>query len=158
MTGKAGPEARALEFIGRCSDARKLKQMAENARLRGEPDIERAALLRLYRVSPKAEPGTLEHDVWQSVYALEGALTLERGKTTSLGRTRQKIARDGERKTVADLVLGKPSEGFQMLLDRAMPELTFEAVALRHRERFEAEVLEAAQRRLEEATTSAPST
>jgi hypothetical protein len=142
---------RALKFIAICSDARKLKQVAENAKAHGAAEVEQAALRRLYAVMPVAEPGTLEHDVWQSVYALEGALKAERGKTTLLSRTRQKLKRDGEVVTVADLVTGKASAGFQMLLDRHMPELTFEAVALRHPQRFSPDILAAAEKRLEDA-------
>lgn len=122
--------------------------MAANASRLGEKEVERVALLKLYSVLPSAEPGTLEYDVWRSVYALEGALKDERGKTTMLGRTRQKIARDGEMKTVADLVKGMASDGFRMLMERDMVDHTFEAVALRHSDRFDDEVLKAASTRL----------
>jgi hypothetical protein len=140
--------ARALALIAACDDSEKLKRMAANARRLGETEIERAASLRLYTVLPSAEPGTLEHDVWRSIHALEGALKDERGRTTLLGRTRQKIARDGERRTVADLVRGKASDGFRMLMDRGMGDHTFEAVALRHQALFEDEVVSAAADRL----------
>lgn len=140
--------ARALALIAACDDPDKLKRMAANARRLGEADIERAASLRLYTVLPSAKPGTLEHDVWRSIHALEGALKDERGRTTLLGRTRQKVARDGERQTVADLVRGKASDGFRMLMDRGMVDHTFEAVALRHQALFEDEVISAAADRL----------
>jgi hypothetical protein len=139
---------RALAFIAGCADADKLEQMIE----RGEPEVERAAMLRLYEVKPAAKPGTLEHDVWRSIYALEAALSSERERTTRLGRTRPKIAKDGEAATVADLVMKKEaSEGFRMLMERDMAQLTFEAVALRHPERFPEEVRAAAQARLQAA-------
>ena len=141
-------QQRALDFIVSCADPAKLSQMAENARHRGAADVEHAALLKLYSILPSAKPGTLEHDVWQSIYALEGALKAERGKTILLARTRQKIARDGELKTVTDLVTGKESSGFHMLIERGMPELTFEAVAIRHDDRFARTVLDAARKRL----------
>jgi hypothetical protein len=145
---------RALDLIDGCDDPAKLKKMVENALRLGDGAVERAASLKLYSVLPAAEPGTLEHDVWRSVHALEGVLKAERGKTTMLGRTRQKIARDGEALTVAHLVLGTPSDGFRMLMDRDMAEHTFEAVALRHPERFEADVLSAASTRLAETRGS----
>jgi hypothetical protein len=143
--------ARALALIAGCADPEKLKRMMANARRLGKAGIERAASLKLYTVLPSAEPGTLEHDVWRSIHALEGALKDERGRTTLLGRTRQKIARDGERRTVADLVRGKASDGFRMLMDRGMVDHTFEAVALRHQSMFEDEVISAAADRLRAA-------
>lgn len=151
MTANDPKVERALQYIAQCSDPEKLKTMIENARKGGEYEVRRAGELRLYEVLPSAQPGTLEHDVWQSIYALEGALKDERGKTVLLSRTRQKIKKDGEHKTVSDLVLGKVSEGFTMLLDRQMPRLTFEAVALRHATEFAREVVASAEARLVES-------
>ena len=142
------PIQRALDKIAGCEDSKQLKQIAKNARSQGQTGVCRAAELKLYSILPSAQPGTLQHDVWQSVYALEGALAAERGKTTLLARTRQKIARDGEQGTVASLVLGKVSDGFRMLLDRNMTDLTFEAVALRHPADFSEDVLKTAKSRL----------
>ncbi|KQY26205.1 hypothetical protein [Rhizobium sp. Root482] len=123
---------KALLIIGKCADAKKLRQIAANARERGQISVAHAAALRLYEVLPSEKPGTLEHDVWKSIHALGDTLTKERGTTTRLGRTRPKIARVGEL-DIKDLIMRKePSEGFFMLLERQMPELTFEAVALRH--------------------------
>ncbi|TCJ41272.1 hypothetical protein [Parafrankia sp. BMG5.11] len=152
------PEDRALSLVASCSDPEKLSRLAENARASGASKVEHAALLKLYSVMPSARPGTFEHDVWQSIHALEGALKRERGKTTLLARTRQKIARDGELQSVADLVTGKESAGFQMLIDRGMPELTFEAVALRHPQQFGQGVLDAARKRLEQTRSQSSTT
>lgn len=141
--------ARALQTIQGCADPKSLRQIATNARGKGELEVARAADLRLYAILPSEAPGTFEHDVWQSIHALEGTLTVERAKTTRLGRTRQKIARVGEFETIKDLILGpKPSEGFFMLIERQMVDLTFEAVALRHPDRFDEAVLIAAAARL----------
>lgn len=143
------PNQRELDYIASCDDAKKLRQIAKNARSKGNLDVERAASLRLYSVLPVEEPGTLEHDVQQSIHALEHSLSNERGKTTRLQRTRNSIAEFGEQKTLAKLLLkSKPSEGFAMLLERGMPERTFEAVALRHASRFSELELESARTRL----------
>lgn len=139
---------RALRTIENCNNPEMLQQIMRNATERGATEVRDAAFRRLCTVKPSAEPGTLEHAVWRSVFALEEALKAERKKTTLLGRTRQKIGRDGEQKTVADLVLKAASSGFDMLIERGMPELTFEAVALQFPDRFDAAVLKAAQSRL----------
>lgn len=147
---------RAMATIANCSDPKSLRQIAANARLKGELAVARAADLRLYDVSPSENPGTFEYDVWRSIHALEGTLTTERAKTTRLGRTRQKIAKVGEVAAVRDLMLAKkPSEGFSMLIERQMQDLTFEAVVLRHRKLFEVEALHAAEDRLRSVTTMA---
>lgn len=140
---------RALKLVEQCVDPQSLRQIAFNARREGMAEVARAADLRLYDILPSEKPGTLEHDVWRSIHALEDTLTKERGKTTRLGRTRPKIARVGVLETIKDLIMRKePSEGFHMLLERQMAELTFEAVALRHADRFETTVLNAAEQRL----------
>lgn len=139
---------KALERIAGIMDPRELRNIARNAKRLGNDQVETAALRRLYWVSPEAEPGTLEHDVWQTIHALEGILSDERGKTTRLSRTRQKIAKDGEVRTVSDLVQGPPAQGYLMLVERKLSELTFEAVCLRHPKVFSEQVRTAAQRRL----------
>jgi hypothetical protein len=141
-----------LRFIQSCNDPLKLEAVAANAKKQKILEVQHAALLRLYAIKPSQAPGTIEYEVWQSVFALEGALKEERGKTVLLSRTRQKIKRDGELKTIADLVLGKnPSDGFQMLIERNMPELAFEAIALRHPSEFNETIRTAATIRLHEA-------
>lgn len=141
-------KTRALARIASCANPNELRQVAMNARAKGEEEVRLAAQRRLYEVLPSEQPGTLEYDVWQSIYALEGELSDERGKTIRLSRTRQKITRDKEAKTVADLIMGSPSEGYRMLIDRRLKDLTFEAVALRHPDRFDEQVLDAARSRL----------
>ena len=151
MTGRDDLVRRALERIAKSNDPSELRKVAENAKRADNAAVQEAALRRLYEVSPAAHAGTLEHAVWRSIYALEDALTEERGKTTRLARTRQKIAREGEAKTVADLVTKSASDGYRMLMERGWPELTFEFVALQHPDRFEPHVLEAAKVRLSDS-------
>jgi hypothetical protein len=139
-----------LDYIATCRDPDKLRQISANAQKQGNEAVREAARRRLYEVLPAEQPGTLEYEVWQSIHALEDTLSDERGQTIRLSRTRQKIKRDTEAQTVADLILKRASEGFHMLVERNLPELTFEAVALKHPDRFEDHVLEAALVRLRE--------
>lgn len=143
---------RILELIGNCDDPEKLRSWIRNARDKGEPRVADAAFRRLVSVLPKEKPGTVEHDFWQTIYAFEHVLSEERGKTTRLARTRQKVARVGETQTLQDWAMSTNStDGFTMLLERNIPELTGEAIVLRHASQFDAEVVAAARRRLEGA-------
>lgn len=137
-----------LQFVVTCGDAKKLRQIAKNAEEKGVHELARAARLKLYSILPGEEPGTIEYAVWQSIFALEDVLKQERGKTIMLSRTRQKIGREGVTQCVADLVLGSASEGYRMLSERGMLELSFEAIVLEFSEKFGLPVIEAAQKRL----------
>lgn len=140
-----------LKFIANCGDAKKLRQLAKNAEQKGEAGLAQAARLKLYSILPGEEPGTIEYDVWQSIFALEDVLKQERGKTILLSRTRQKIGRQGVVQCVADLILGTAAEGFRMLQERDMLQLSFEAIALKYPKQFDPLVMDAARRRLIEA-------
>ncbi|ARC88052.1 hypothetical protein [Rhodovulum sp. MB263] len=149
MADPSAREKAALERIAILDDPEKLRRFIDNAGRLGAVAVEQAAFRRLCEILPSARRGTVEHDVWRSIHALEEMLKAERGTTVRLSRTRQKISKDGEVKTVMDLVLrATPSEGFQMLIDRGHPELLFEAVVLRHPEAFGDDVRQAANDRL----------
>jgi hypothetical protein len=150
--GKLKDLTKILALIEGCDDPEKLRVWIKNARKNGEATVADAAFRRLIAILPKEKPGTVEHDFWQTIFAFEQALSEERGKTTRLARTRQKVARVGEIQTLRDWALSAANtEGFAMLLERNMPELTGEAIVLRHADSFEAEVVAAARCRLEEA-------
>jgi hypothetical protein len=84
-----------------------------------EKDVEDAAFRRLIAILPKNKPGTVEYDLWRTIYAFEHVLTSERGKTTRLSRTRQKVARVGEIETLKDRAIATQStDGFNMLIGR----------------------------------------
>ena len=121
----------------------------KNARERHALDVYDAAFQRLISVQPVAQVGTIAHDIWRTIYAFEELLKDERGKTVRLSRTRQKIQRDGEIKTVMDLTLkSDPSDGFLMLKERGLLELSFEALVVSRTEEFPSQVTEAARARL----------
>lgn len=138
-----------IRAISACSEPALLRSWIKNAAAAGNFQVERAARLRLYQVLPSATPGTIEYAVWQSIFALEDLESRKKGKTVRLQRTRNMIKDKGEIGTAAHLVC-KPnaSAGFQMLLDYELPELTFEALVVEHKDRFEAAVIQAAERRL----------
>ena len=142
--------ARILDVIEKCDDPAALRRFMKNAKQRGGDDVYDAAFQRLITVQPSVQVGTIAHDIWRTIYAFEELLKEERGKTVRLTRTRQKIQKDGEIKTATDLTLKKtPSDGFRMLKERGMLELSFEALVLARAEHFPSNVVEAARARLE---------
>jgi hypothetical protein len=144
--------SKILALIAACDDAGKLRTWIANARKENQKEIEDAAFRRLIQILPKEAPGTVEHDFWRTIHAFEHMLSEERGKTTRLGRTRQKVARVGAIETLRDWAMAsKSTDGFDMLIERNMPELTGEAIVLRHGKRFDTAVVSAATKRLEDA-------
>lgn len=147
----ASDRARVLDNIERCDDPNRLRRFMANARKRGATDVYDAAFERLIAVQPSAQVGTIAHDVWRTIYAFEELLKEERGKTVRLSRTRQKIQRVGETRTVVDLVLkATPSDGFKMLRERNMLELSFESLVVARAPHFPSNVADAARARLTE--------
>ena len=146
-------EEAALARIVQLEDVAALRALMTNARRLGSEVVEKAAFQRLAQVQPGAPVGSVAFDVWRSIFALEEILVTERGKTVRLSRTRQKIARDGETRTVADLVTkAEASAGFHMLIERGLPALTFEAVVLRHPSDFTQAEIDQARARLSAAS------
>lgn len=138
--------------IYQCRDPQRLRNWLQNARDKNADDVADAAFRQLISIVPDEEPGTVGHDFWQTINAFEQTLADERGRTTRLQRTRQKVARVGVIQTLTDWALStKKTEGFDMLLERGMPEYTGEAIVLRHPDHFDQAVRDAARARLDEA-------
>ena len=145
-------EGKMIAFVAGCDEPDKLRTIIDNAKKRGAERLADAAFRRLIAILPAERPGSLEHDFWQTIHAFEHLLTEERGRTTRLSRTRQKVARVGVQQTLADwAVATQETDGFRMLLDRDMPELSGEAVILRNADHFGPEMIAAARTRLESA-------
>ena len=146
--------AKLIELISVCTDIGKLQNWVKNAEREGVSEIADTARRRIIEVealkSKDSSNDPMVLDFWKSIFALEFALSEERGKTTRLNRTRQKIARVGALQTLADLAR-KPtaSEGYFLLRERGMLDMSAEAVVLRFPDRFGSDVLIAAQRRLD---------
>lgn len=139
--------SKLFAFIAKCESPADLKEMIRKARLQNESTLADAAFDRLITIAPAANPGTLEHDFWRTVAAFEQLRTEYNGKTTLLSRTRQKVAKVGEQALLAEWARSKPTTGFRMLLDMGRPDLTGEAIVLRHPQCFsEAERASAADR------------
>jgi hypothetical protein len=141
-----------LASIAASTDADQLRRFRENAQKKGVTVVADAAFRRLIEILPEQAPGSIEHDFWMTIHAFEEVLRDERGKTVRLSRTRQKIGRVGVKQTLIDFATSKaPTDGFNMLIERGLPELTGEALVLKHSGAFDLGVQNAAKQRLEDA-------
>lgn len=132
-------------------DQQTLRNWMANARRLGRDDVYQAALRQLCRIEGRDIDDPLAADFAAVMRALEEALSEQNGRTTRLSRTRQKLARAGVRKTLADLALKpKPSKGFLKLMEFGMADMSAESLILKYRQEFEPEVVAAAERRLAE--------
>ena len=91
-----------IEFVSSSDDPEKLRRIIENARKREADALADAALRKLVSVLPSERPGTVEFDFWRTIHSFEHVLTEERGRTTKLSRTRQKVQRVGVVQTLID--------------------------------------------------------
>ena len=143
---------KVLATIAKSTDANQLRRFRENAKRMGVTVVADAAFRRLIEVLPEEAPGSIEHDFWMTIHAFEEVLRDERGKTVRLSRTRQKIGRVGVKQTLIDFATSKaPTDGFNMLIERGLPDLTGEALVLKHSESFDSNVQIAAKQRLQDA-------
>ncbi|WP_312136386.1 hypothetical protein [Brevundimonas sp.] len=147
--------SRAIASISKLTDLDQLRNFRNNALSEGATEVADAAFKRLVSLCPSEAPGSIEHDFWSTIHAFEELLREERGKTVRLSRTRQKISRVGVIQTLIDFAKNKtPTDGFLMLIERGLPELTGEALILKHKDVFEYDVQQAATQRLEAAAVN----
>lgn len=142
-------EKKALAHIATETDPEALLGVARNARGKS-PAVEKAALRRLAEVSAKHAPGTVEHACWQMVHAVEALRRLNGRKVARMNRMRAKIEKDGEIGALEYCALNK-TVGFGEMMDYGTPELTAEAIVLRHQRHFSPAALAAARMRLGDA-------
>ena len=142
--------AAAMQRIESSTDAEELKRVMENAQAMGVTGVYDAAFAKRLSLLPEEAPGTVAHDLWKSIHALEQLRSDEAGKTVRLSRTRQKLKRVGVMRLLEDFATHKTStDGFDILIEHSLPELTGEAIVLRHKQHFSDAVVDAARARLE---------
>ena len=125
-----------------------LKKIVANAERLGEMEYALAARKQL-AIAQGADDVELQLRFDQIIEAYEAMLTEKNKRRTRASRTWQKVSREGIKKTIIDWAMSpKPAEGFTSLIEDGRPELTAEYLIVELQDRFSAEVVEAASRRL----------
>lgn len=144
------------EKISRIDDPQALKNLKDNARRLGRDDIYWLAFRRLSELEGMQFDDPMERAFHDVLNAYEQLLTEKNGRTTSASRTRQKLKNKGVRQCLIDWTMGQPTDGFRLLVDKGLVELTAEYLVIRFAERFPSDAVEAARKRLQEADVADP--
>lgn len=140
------------------TDALALRTMMENAARLGDNDIWRRAFRRLCALEGLDQTDPLHRDFYETLAAYEQLLTQKNGRTTKASRTRQKLKNKGIVQCLEDWAVSKaPTEGFELLVNQELVELTGEYLVLKYPSRFSATAVAAAKARLNDlGVTSLP--
>lgn len=130
------------------NDPKLVRQLMKNAGDRGMQDLVLQCQVRIAELAGQQYDEVLEREFWRAVTVAEEIATEKNGKTTRLSRTRQKAARVGVVQCLIDWALDpKITQGFQILV-ASHPELTGEAIVVRHADRFPPEAVQSAREKL----------
>ncbi len=136
--------------IEKMADKNALRNLMENAKRLERDDIYWLAFKRLCSLEGMAYDDPLERDFYDVLNAYEELLTEKHGRTTKASRTRQKLKNKGVEQCLIDWALGEPTDGFKLLVEKGLPELTAEYLVVKYGTRFAENVVEAARKSLTE--------
>ncbi len=145
----------ALARVQEMDEPDKLRNLMANADRMGVGAVGEAAFRRLALIQTEegdAAPGSLEHDLWQTIFAYEQLQREARGRAVRLTKTRTKLTKSGAVKALETFAEATDDMGaFATLTGRGWSDMTGEAVILRHPAEFDEATREAATARLEAA-------
>ena len=146
------PKVRVTDWIANCDEPSRLREGMRNAKSRQRMDVYWLAFRRLCELEGMGHDTPLEREFYVTLAAYEELLTEKNGRTTKASRTRQKLQRKGAVQCLEEwAVASAETEGFRLLVDAGMPELTGEHLVLKYPDQFTAKALEMARGRLEKA-------
>lgn len=139
-----------LDLISTCQSTAKLNNFIKNAERKNVAVVRDAAIRQLASLIPDYKPGTLEYDFWKVLRTYELVLK-EGGKDhVRLYKTREKVESQGVEKTLSDWTnLQLHQTVFETLLKRNMGDLTAESIIFKYSNKFDQEIVDAAQGRLD---------
>lgn len=138
----------APEKIEKLVDKNALRNLMENAKRLERDDVYWLAFKRLCSLEGMIYDDPLERHFCDILNAYEELLTQKNGRTTKATRTRQKLANKGVEKCLVDWALGEPTDGFRLLVEKGLPELTAEFLVVKYATRFPEAAVDAARKRL----------
>jgi len=139
-------------FIERLENTNELRKVMANAKAQKREDVYWIAFRRLCALEGMNYEDPLHRDFHAVLTAYEELLTEKNGRNTKASRTRQKLARNSVEKCLEDWALSvSPTQGFSLLMQKGMSELTAEHLVVKYADRFTENVVMAAKARLQAA-------
>lgn len=140
------------ERIARLKTPKEARTFANNARERGRQDLGLEALqhARALQAVKEGHTSPAQQAIASALYAYEEEQTRLKGRTFRANRTRQMITKRGALEAAERMVLSrKPSQGYEVLEEAGLQELSFEAIIVRFPDEFSVRSVQAAQARLD---------
>ncbi|WP_292532497.1 hypothetical protein [Methylocystis sp.] len=135
--------------ISEYTDPTELRNLMDNAKRLNRDDIWRDAFRRLCTLEGMDQSDPRHRDYYETLAAYEQLLTEKNGRTTRANRTRQKLKNKGVVQCLEDWATNSaPTEGFDLLTQKGLAELTGEFLVLKNRDRFSPAAISAAKARL----------
>ena len=141
--------------VSEYTDPALLRGLMENAKRLGREDIWRDAFRQLCFLEGMNVSDPLHRGFYEMLTAYEELLTIKNGRTTKASRTRQKLKNKGVEQCLEDWAVGKTeTEGFKLLVENDLVELTGEYLVLKFHDRFSEKAVESARKRLRDLGVS----
>lgn len=137
--------------INSSTSLKDLRSFMINAKKAGRMDLYWDAFKRICVLQAKSDRVPVVADFWVAIAAVEELLFIKHGRRLKAQRTRNKVQKVGEMQCLIDWVM-RPTEteGFHMLVDAGLVDLTGEAIVVKHANSFDPDVVFAAEARLQE--------
>ena len=145
------------EKIAKITDPPSLRNLMVNARRLDREDVYWLAFKQLCSLEGMSLDDPLEREFYDVLNAYEELLTEKNGRTTKATRTRQKLQNKGVQQCLIDWALGPPTDGFKLLAERGLVELTAEYLVVKYGTKFPPDAVAAARQRLEDGGIQLPS-
>ena len=127
-----------------------LRTLMANAKRLGRDDVWRDAFRRLCVLEGADQTDPLHRDFYEMLAAYEHLLSERNARATRATPTRLKAKNKGVVHLLEEWAMSKtPTEGYELLVAKGMPELTGEHLVLKYPEQFSAEAIAAAKARVE---------
>ncbi len=137
--------------ISEYTDSTALRNLMANAKRLERDDVWWEAFRRLCALEGMDQADPLHRDFYETLAAYEELLTEKNGRTTRASRTRQKLKNKGLVQCLEDwAVSSAPTEGFELLIQNGLAELTGEYLVLKYPDHFSDKAITAAKTRLSE--------